>query len=300
MIFKDYYKILNLDTNKVTMQQIKIAFREQAKKYHPDVAKHDIGAEERFKDINEAYKVLSDNNTKKKYDRMWNAKIGKKKKKANTYQESKRPSGSAFSEFFNMFFGETSEVQNHNEVYKKIPIKGENIETEINVKLEDAYYGLEKKISLRTVKGQMKTFSVKIPAGIRNGEKIRLLGQGKNGTNGGKNGDLFIKINIEDNKKLKLKGYDLFTNVYVSPWEAALGKKIEINSIEENISIDVPSGVQSGEQIIIPQKGYKDGQGGRGNLVAEIKTVVPKQLTEKEEELFKQLQSISTFNPRIE
>lgn len=195
-----------------------------------------------------------------------------------------------------MFFGETEKGSVKEN--KNIPAKGENIETEINVKLEDAYYGAEKKISLRTVKGQMKTFSVKVPAGIRNGEKIRLLGQGKEGTNGGKNGDLFIKINIENNKKFTLNGCDIITSVAVSPWEAALGKKINIDSIDENINLEIPAGTQSGEQIIIPNKGYKDGQGGRGNLIAEIKTVVPKELTEQEKSLFTELQNISTFNPR--
>lgn len=296
MIFKDYYKILNLDTNKVTENQIKIAFREQAKKYHPDINKQSMYSEERFKDINEAYRVLSNSSTKRKYDRMWNSKVGRKKQKAQ-FEESKREKGSAFSEFFNMFFGETATKTTEKE-NKNVPVKGENIETEITVKLEDAYYGLEKKISLRTVKGQMKTFSVKVPSGIRNGEKIRLLGQGKQGVNGGKNGDLFIKINIENNKKFKLQGCDILTNVYISPWEAALGKNINIESIEENITLNIPAGIQSGEQIIIPNKGYKDGQGGRGNLIAEIETVVPKQLTKQEKELFVQLQNISNFNPR--
>lgn len=296
MIFKDYYKILNLDTNKVTENQIRIAFREQAKKYHPDINKQSMYSEERFKDINEAYRVLSNCSTKRKYDRMWNSKVGRKKQKAQ-FEESKREKGSAFSEFFNMFFGETATKTTEKE-NKNVPVKGENIETEITVKLEDAYYGLEKKISLRTVKGQMKTFSVKVPSGIRNGEKIRLLGQGKQGVNGGKNGDLFIKINIENNKKFKLQGCDILTNVYISPWEAALGKNINIESIEENITLNIPAGIQSGEQIIIPNKGYKDGQGGRGNLIAEIETVVPKQLTKQEKELFVQLQNISNFNPR--
>lgn len=95
-----------------------------------------------------------------------------------------------------------------------------------------------------------------------------------------------------------MQGCDILTNVYVSPWEAALGKKISIDSIEENITLNIPAGVQSGEQIIIPDKGYKDGQGGRGNLIAQINTVVPKQLTDKEKELFLELQNVSTFNPR--
>lgn len=296
MIFKDYYKILGFDTNKVTVQEIKIAFREQAKKYHPDVNQSTDTAEERFKDINEAYKILTGSGTRRKYDRMWNSYVGKKNRKIQ-YEESKRNAGSPVSEFFNMFFGTAPqrEIVKEN---KKLPIKGENVETEVNVKLEDAYFGLEKKISLRTVKGKMKTFTVKVPSGIRDGEKIRLIGQGKNGINGGKNGDLFIKINIENSKKFRLDGYDLNTDLYITPWEAALGKRVKLDSIDENVTIYIPPGIQSGEKIRIAQKGYKDGQGSRGDLVAEVKTVVPKQLTDKEKELFEQLKEISKFNPR--
>jgi len=144
----------------------------------------------------------------------------------------------------------------------------------------------------------MKTFSVKIPEGIRNGEKIRLLGQGKLGKNGGKNGDLFIKINIKNNNKFRLEGYDIVTDLFLSPWEAALGKRVNIEAIDDTISLYVPPGIQSGEKVKIPQKGYKDGRGSRGDLVAEIKTVVPKKLTEDEKELFEKLKSISDFNPR--
>ena len=185
MIFKDYYKILGLSTSKATNEEIKQAYREQAKKYHPDINSDNKFSEERFKDINEAYKVLSNMASRKKYDRMWNSHIGKKQKK---YEESKREKGSAFSEFFNMFFGESqNQVEQKSIKNNKVPIKGENIETEINVNIEEAFYGAEKKISLRTVEGKMKTFAVAIPAGIRNSEKVRLLGQGKEGSNGGKN-----------------------------------------------------------------------------------------------------------------
>ena len=150
MVFKDYYKILGFDTNRVTLPEIKIAFREQAKKYHPDVNQENDTAEERFKDINEAYRILTGTGTRRKYDRMWNSYVGRKNRKAE-YEESKRVKGSTFSEFFNMFFGTASSKEETKE-NKKLPIKGENIETEVNVKLEDAYFGLEKKISLRTVK----------------------------------------------------------------------------------------------------------------------------------------------------
>ena len=233
--------------------------------------------------------------TKRKYDRMWVNNVGKKKK----YQEASRSSGSKFSDFFNMFFGNLENVKIKNtDKPEKTPIKGENIETSIDVEIEEVFYGLDKKISLRTVDGKMKVFTVSIPAGIRNGEKIRLLGQGKEGINGGKNGDLFIKVNIEDNERFKLKGNDLYTDLYLTPWEAALGTRAQVNSIDEMTQVYIPEGIQTGEIIKIPGKGYKDGKGGRGDLIAEVKVMVPKKLSSEEKKLFETLNQVSSFNPR--
>lgn len=299
MIFKDYYKILGLENNKVTADEIKYAYREQAKKYHPDLSSDSSFSEERFKDVNEAYKVLSDVVARKKYDRMWNSRIGYKKKN----EESKREEGSLFSNFFQMFFGSMNEKEETTVASKrknKIPKKGENVETEIEVSIEEAFYGASKKVSLRTVNGKMKTFTIKIPVGIRNGEKIRLLGQGKKGENGGNNGDLFIKINIIDSKQFALRGIELYTNLFLSPWEAALGARVNVETIDDTVSLYVPQGIQSGEKVRIPGKGYQDGKGGRGDLVAEVKIIVPKKLGEEEKKLFEKLREISKFNPRSE
>lgn len=287
MKYKDYYKILGLETSRVSIDEIKTAYRLSAKKYHPDLNVGDNLAEERIKDINEAYRTLSSPASKRKYDRIWNSKNNVK-----NYQKIKGKN------IFNMFLGDIKEPVIENIKREKEPIKGENIETEIKVSLEDAFYGLEKKISLRTVEGKMKTFSVKIPEGIRNGEKIRLIGQGKKGINGGKNGDLLIKIDIEDNKVFKLYGCDLCTDLKLTPWEAALGTRIDLKTIDGETKIYIPQGVQSGEKIKIPSKGYKDGKGGRGDLVAEIKIMVPKKLELDEKEMFEKLQEMSNFNPR--
>lgn len=299
MIFKDYYKILGLETNKVTAEEIKIAYREQAKKYHPDVNIGNKNAEERFKDINEAYRVLSEANSKRKYDRMWNNYVGKRKVK---YEESNRGKTSIFSDFFNIFFGslDNKRVEAKTSASKnaKAPKKGENIDTQINVSIDEAFKGSDKKISLRTVNGTMKNFDVKIPAGIQNNEKIRLVGQGKKGEHGGRNGDLFIKIKIDDDQKFKLIGYDLYTNLLITPWEAALGTKASVSSIDGDVNVIVPKGTQSGELIRIPNKGYKDGKGSRGDMVAEIKIMVPKNMSEKEANLFKDLSEVSHFEPR--
>lgn len=284
MKYKDYYKILGLDTSKVTIDEIKVAYRSSAKKYHPDLNIGDILAEERIKDINEAYRVLSIPASKRKYDRIWNSRNNIKK-----YQNIKGKN------IFSMFLGN---VENKSDKDDNEPLKGENIETEINVSLEDAFYGSEKKISLKTVQGKKKTFSVKIPEGIRNGEKIRLIGQGKKGKNGGKNGDLFIKINIDDNENFKLYGDDLCTDLKLSPWEAALGTKVVLKTIDGDTNVYIPHGIQSGEKLKIPNKGYKDGNGGRGDLLAEVKIMVPKNLELDEKEMFEKLKDMSRFDPR--
>ena len=293
MKFKDYYKILGLENSKVTIDQIKVAYRKQAKKYHPDVNVGNKLAEERIKDINEAYRILSNATTKRKYDRTWNYNIGYKQKRAR-----QKTSSDVAGEFFGMFFG-NNEIKEEIAQSKIPPVKGENIETEINITIEDGFYGTEKTIALKNIEGKTKTITVKIPEGIQDGEKIRLIGQGKIGKNGGKNGDLYIKINIDDGKKYKLNGSDLYTTIPISPWEAALGTKAKVNSIDNTkTAIYIPNGVQSGETIEIPQKGYKTPKGERGNLIAQIQIVVPEKLTKEEKEMFKKLKEISKFNPR--
>ena len=293
MKFKDYYKILGLENSKVTIDQIKVAYRKQAKKYHPDVNVGNKLAEERIKDINEAYRILSNATTKRKYDRTWNYNIGYKQKRAK-----QKTSGDVAGEFLGMFFG-NNEIKEEIAQSRIPPVKGENIETEINITIEDGFYGTEKTIALKNIEGKTKTITVKIPEGIQNGEKIRLIGQGKTGKNGGKNGDLYIKINIDDGKKYKLNGSDLYTTIPISPWEAALGTKAKVNSIDDTkTAIYIPNGIQSGETIEIPQKGYRTPKGERGNLIAQIQIVVPEKLTKEEKEMFKRLKEISKFNPR--
>ena len=292
MIFKDYYKILGLETNKVNIDEIKVAFREQAKKYHPDV-NTGTATEERFKDINEAYRVLSDNRSRRKYDRIWYSHVGRRIDKQREKEERE-----ARPDLFTLLFGNIKSSKKQEKQNKKLAIKGENVETEINLGIEQAFYGANKKINLRAVDGKMKTFSVEVPAGIRNGEKIRLIGQGKQGINGGKSGDLFIKVNIENSKKYRLHGFDIYTDLFITPSEAVLGAKVSVNTIDDSIAVYIPKGMGSGEKIRIPQKGYKDGKGGRGDLVAEIKIVVPKNPSEEEIEIYKKLKDITKFEPR--
>ena len=203
MRVKDYYKILNLENNKVTVDEIKSAYRKQAKKYHPDVNVGNKLAEEKIKDINEAYRILSNPSLKRKYDRTWNYQIGNKQKKVK-----RKTSGEVAGEFFGMFFG-NNEIKEEIAQSQVPPVKGENIDTEINISIEDGYYGAEKKLVLKDIEGKDKSIEIKIPEWIQNGEKIRLIWQGKPGKNGGKNGDLFIRIKIKNDNKFILEGYNI-------------------------------------------------------------------------------------------
>ena len=266
MVFKNYYKILDLETSHVSIDEIKIAYRQAAKKYHPDLNIGDSLAEEKIKDINEAYKTLSVPASKRKYDRIWNSHFNKSQK-AFSGKEKK-------GALLNMFLGNVEQREKQDNIkIKKSSIKGEDIETEININLQEAFFGMEKTLSIRTAEGKIRKISVNIPQGIQNGEKIRLIGQGKTSENGGKNGDLLIKINIQGDRNFKLKNNDLYTNLLLAPWEAALGSRVTINSIDDTTKIYIPQGTQSGERIKIPNKGYKDSNGNRGDLIAEIKVV---------------------------
>lgn len=289
MVVKNYYKILDLETSRVSIDEIKVAYRQAAKKYHPDLNVGDSLAEEKIKDINEAYKVLSVPSSKRKYDRMWNSKFGKGQKAFTKSQKGA---------IIDMFLGNVEPSEKETTEKKALPVKGDNIETKIDVNIYDAFYGLDKQIALKTVDGNLKTYIVKIPKGIQNGEKIRLIGQGKPGKNGGKNGDLLIEIHIQGDSKFRLDGFNINTDLLLTPWEAALGVRTSVKSIDDEAKVYIPEGTQSGEKIRIPNKGYYINKDERGDLVAEVKVVVPKHITEKEKKIYKELSKISNFNPR--
>jgi len=295
MIFKDYYKILGLETNKVTIDQIKVAYRDQAKKYHPDLNKESGISEERIKDINEAYNILSNPSTRRKYDRMWNGRIRKKKNKKKQKAET---SGSIIKDFLVILFGENFIKKDKKPKETKVKIKGENIETDVEISIEEAYFGTNKKIALRAIDGKMKQIEVKVPAGIIENERIRLIGLGKAGKNGGKNGDLLIRVKMDSNSNLKLMGYDIYTDLKITPWEAALGKKIKTNVLNEDINILIPPCTSSGEVIKVKEKGYKDGKGTRGDLLIETKIVLPKNINKKQKEIYQELAETNSYNPR--
>lgn len=288
MSFKDYYNILGLSSNKVTIDEIKLAYREQAKKYHPDMHVGDNSSEEKFKEINEAYKILSDPKSRKRYDRNWFIYTERKKRLQDKDGEVKK----SFKEkIIDILFGmTTSKAQTAKK--SKEPINGENIETEVEVSVLEAFYGTSKKLKLLAVDGKTKTFNLNIPAGIQAGDKIRFIGQGKPGKNNGDRGDLLVKVKITDTKDFKLVGADIYKEISITPWQAALGTKINIEAIDGEITLVIPKGTESGERFTIKGKGYKFGRGNRGNFYIITKIVVPKKLTEKQLKVYNELKEI--------
>lgn len=288
MSFKDYYNVLGLNSNKVTIDEIKLAYREQAKKYHPDMHAGDSVLEEKFKEINEAYRILSDPKSRKRYDRNWFIYTERKKRLQNKDREVKK----SFKEkIIDILFGMTIPKDQTSKKVKE-PINGENIETEVDVNVVEAFNGVSKKLKLLAVDGKTKTFNLNIPEGVQDGDKIRFIGQGKPGKNNGDRGDLLVKVKITDTKEFKLVGADIYTEISISPWQAALGTKLNLQSIDGEISLVVPKGTESGERFSIKGKGYKFGRGNRGNFYIITKIVVPKKLTEKQLELYNELKEI--------
>lgn len=288
MSFKDYYNILGLSSNKVTIDEIKLAYREQAKKYHPDMHVGDNSSEEKFKEINEAYKILSDPKSRKRYDRNWFIYTERKKRLQNKDREVKK----SFKEkIIDILFGmTTSKAQTAKK--SKEPINGENIETEVEVSVLEAFNGVSKKLKLLAVDGKTKTFNLNIPEGVQDGDKIRFVGQGKPGKNNGDRGDLLVKVKISDTKDFKLVGADIYKEISITPWQAALGTKLNIEAIDGEITLVIPKGTESGERFTIKGKGYKFGRGNRGNFYIITKIVVPKKLTEKQLKVYNELKEI--------
>jgi curved DNA-binding protein len=289
MIFKDYYKILGLESNKVTLEEIKLAYREKAKKYHPDINVGNAGTEEIFKDINEAYKTLSNDKLRRKYDFNWNRYIGRRKTAESTSQNKRKKT---FKEIlFDIFFGGVFTPAKKKE--KLVPEYGENIVTEIEVSIKDAFFGISKKLKFRDVNGRETSFNIKIPAGVQNGDKLRIVGQGKPGKNGGRNGDLLVVVHIKDDKLLKLVGNDLYYQMSLETWEAALGTQRIINILNEDIKVIVPKSTNSGDTLLIKEKGYRDAKGGRGNLYVVTKIVIQKRLSKEQVEIYQKLKELN-------
>ena len=294
MKYKNYYEILEVN-RKSSDQDIKLNFRRLAKEYHPDKNKEE-GAEEKFKDINEAYAVLTDPERRRKYDRQV-AKYGygfaNFESSLSDVKYEFKSGQNVFNDLLNQILGfkkeSNSDASDENSDKKQKPIKGTDIVTHLDVTLEEGFFGAEKKIAIKAYKTGMKTFSVKVPVGIKNGDKIRLAALGNPGKNGGKNGDLIIHVKLLDNEEFKVEGSDFIKEIDITPAVAALGGKYKLQVMDEKLFVSLPKHLRDGEVITVPNKGYFNENGERGDLNLKVHIDLPEDISEREEKLYEQL-----------
>ena len=293
MEFIDYYKILELDKT-ATEEDIKKAYRKLARKYHPDLNPNNKEAEKKFKEINEANEVLSNPENRKKYD-----KYGKDWKHAeefeksgynpNQYQGSRKQqqySGFSddFSDFFQSMYGRTGAGRS-----REPKFRGQDLNAELHLSLADVY-----KTHKQTLTVNHKSIRITIPAGIENGQVIKISGHGTPGANGGPNGDLYITFSISDNPNFKRDGNNLYTNVDIDLYTALLGGTIVVNTFDGKVKLKVPEGTQTGTKVKLKGKGFPiyKSEGNFGDLYITYTIKLPVNLTDKEKELFTELSKL--------
>lgn len=313
--FQDYYDTLGVSRT-ATQDEIQAAYRKLARKHHPDVSKA-AGAEEKFKQVGEAYEVLKDPEKRKKYDALGqNWKTGQEFNPPpgwQSYGGGQRPggveydfgSGADFSDFFEQIFGGGGfgGERSRRTAYRA---RGQDVEAELSIPLEDAYRGATRTISLRRpqvspdgqVREETQSYEVKIPAGSGDGTVLRLSGQGGAGVGGAEAGDLFVRIRIAPHHTFTLRDRDLTVEVPVAPWEAALGAEIPVPTLDGNMETKLPAGTGCGKKLRLRGQGMPDRKGARADLYASIRIEVPKHLTDKERELWEELRDTSDFDPR--
>jgi curved DNA-binding protein len=314
--YKDYYATLGVKKD-AGQDEIQKAYRKLARKYHPDVNK-DPKAELKFKEIGEAYEVLKDPEKRQKYDQFG--------KDWNRARQTGAPppgwenihfdfggggfdfgdlggmgGGDRFSSFFEMLFGgggpggrRGAGTAGPGGFGGFAPQAGGNTEATLPLTLEEALRGGTREIAITDPStGQRRNLSVKIPAGVRSGQKIRLGGQGGPGFGGAAAGDLLLKVEIQPDPRFRVEGSDVHTTVAVSPWEAALGGEAEVETPTGSVRVKIPAGSSSGRKIRLRGRGLGKKGGEKGDLLAEIRIMVPEQLSDRERELYEQLAEAS-------
>lgn len=326
--FRDYYEVLGVPKT-ATDDEIKSAYRKLARKHHPDVNPGDKSAEEKFKEINEAYTVLSDRDKRKRYDALGpNWQAGEEFRSPPGWGGAQPGYGDffggargqgGFSDFFESLFG-----GRRTRAGQGFSVRGEDAEAEITLTLEEAHRGIKRNIALDVMetctdchgtgsKGndvcptcqgagfirRQKSLEVTIPAGVRDGTMIRLAGQGEPGANGAPAGDLFLHVQIQLHRVFAVVGEsDLQIELPVTPWEAALGANIPVPTLDGRVQMTIPAGAQAAQRLRLRGRGLNRRGGGRGDEYVKLKIVNPPTLGPKERELFEQLAAESRFNAR--
>ena len=296
--YKDYYEVLGLPRD-ASQDDIRRAYRKRARQYHPDL-NADPDAEDRFKELGEAYEVLSDPDKRGRYDRLgaqWRAQGAAPgngdfedffERQGFDRDMGMEFGDGVFSEFFERLFGDGAAARPSG------PMRGRDIEAIIELSLEDALNGARRRLSL----GDGHSVAVNIPAGVREGQRIRVAGQGAPGRDGAPAGDLYLLVRLKPHPRFRRQGDDLLVDVRVAPWEAAVGATVPVSTLTGTAQVRVPAGSSSGRRLRLRGRGLPAGDDKRGDLYATVEIAVPKELSDEERELFEKLASVSDFNPR--
>ncbi|HEY0322504.1 MAG TPA: J domain-containing protein [Pyrinomonadaceae bacterium] len=336
---RDYYEVLGVGRS-ASGDEIKTAYRKLARKFHPDLNPGDKAAEERFKELQEAYDVLADAEKRKLYDQYgenWRAVQQGGAPPPPPGREGARTRGGAqtggfdfsgfdfgssaggydiFEEMFSRAGGRGARTRRSN--------RGSDVEAELELSLEEAHRGGRRTLSMQAAEvcptchgtgvinenqvcqtcggaGQVlrpKSIEVNIPAGVRDGSTVRLAGQGGAGMDGAQSGDLYLHIRLRPHPVFTVRGDDLEVELPIAPWEAVLGARVEVPTIDGQVEMTVPQGAQSGQRLRLRGQGLNKRKGGRGDEYVRLKIVVPKETTDEERRLYEELRSVSRFNPR--
>ncbi|NLJ77863.1 MAG: DnaJ domain-containing protein [Tissierellia bacterium] len=298
MEYKDYYKVLGVDKND-SHEKIRNRYRELAKRYHPDLNPNDSQAQEKFKEINEAYEVLGDEDKRKRYDTFGsghNFTDGQHFDPSqygfgdfgNGYSYTYTTEGAeGFSDFFNMFFGggkgfDMSDLFGGQQGRAR-RAAAQTYESELDITLEEGYRGATRTISLR-IGSDTKSISVKVPKGILPGKRIKIKGSKM-----GIGGDVYLKVNFVLKDNVELKGLDIYKDIDIFPWDAALGTRVVVDTLDGRIKVTIPENMKAGGRIRVPGKGYRDMKGKRGDMYIRANMINPSDLTGKQKELYRQL-----------
>lgn len=301
MQFKDYYEIMGVGRD-ASADEIKRAYRRLARKYHPDVSK-EPDAETRFKEVGEAYEVLKDPEKRSAYDHLGDRyQSGQDFEPPpdwrSDFDTERRPGG--FSDFFEHLFG-GADLRSARGAQQG---QGFNSFAQIDITLEDAFRGAQRSVSLKRIeRGQdgrphqrVQQLAVKIPAGVTDGQQIRLAGQGEPGFGGGPRGDLFLQVHILPHRIFRSDGRDIRLELPVTPWEVALGQTVRVPTLAGQVEMKIPKGSQSGRQLRLKGRGLPGNPPGDQNVVLEI--VTPPAESPEDEALYRKMADAMPMNPR--
>jgi curved DNA-binding protein len=301
MKYKDYYRILGVP-HSASAEDIKKAYRRLARKYHPDVSK-EVGAEEKFKDVNEAHEILGDAEKRAAYDQLGDYRPG---------QDFRPPpgwggrgvggsdyAGMDFSDLFSQFFsGDQGAGRRRAEGFRPGPSvpRGQDVEARLSLSLEEAFTGVEKQLDLPGV-GGARNVRLRIPAGTLSGKRLRLAGKGQPSKFGERPGDLYLNIEIAPHARYRLEGADICLDTPIAPWEAALGTSFLVPTLSGNVRIKIPAGARGGQKLRLPGRGMPV-SGSPGDFYVILQLVMPEKPSEAAKALFRQLEEECDFDPR--